>query len=211
MWVIFDNLNALIVGGVLFLMLLGVQQRVAEINLEQSVNYIIKRQANDLATWLEDDLLRMGENVDFASEAPYENPVYDNATGVTTQFVFFRDSIASDGSTIRLYIRYRLVSVGKRALQGDSIAVYRLLREERVGSGSWQYSGSSPALLSYFRIDLLDRDAKPLSDPVAQKDQMQNTRVRFTMVTPFEVARSQVLRQVYYGSTLLVRRIDSNS
>lgn len=61
-------------------------------------------------------------------------------------------------------------------------------------------------MLSYFKIELLDQDAQPVDDPVNNADQVQNTRVRFTMAAPFEVARAQVLRQVYYGSTLLIQR-----
>ncbi len=210
MWFIFDNLNALIVGSMLFLMLLTVQQRVAEINLEQSVNYMVKRQAGDLATWMEKDLLRLGEGVDWSNETPFENPV--DSAGVTVRFVFFRDSIDASGQPIRIYIRYRLHAEGHRLVRSDSIPVYRLRREECIGSGCsvssgpWQSSGGSLTLLSYFKIDLLDLDAVPISDPQNNADRVRNTRVRFTMVAPFEVARSQVLRQVYYGSTLLIQR-----
>ncbi len=208
MWFIFDNLNALIVGGMLFLMLLGIQQRVAEMNLEQTVNYIVKRQAGDLATWLEDDLLKLGRNVDWESETPFENPV--DSAGVTVRFVFFHDSTDAGGNAVRVYVRYRLTPAGERIIRNDTIPVYRLYREECVGSGcpsgGWKASGGGPGLLSYFKIDLLDQDAQPVPDPATNADQVQNTRVRFTMAAPFEVARSQVLRQVYYGSTLLIQR-----
>jgi len=208
MWSIFDNLNALIVGGMLFLMLLGIQQRVAEMNLEQTVNYIVKRQAGDLATWLEDDLLKLGRNVDWGSETPFENPI--DSAGVTVRFVFFHDSTDAGGNTVRVHVRYRLTSVGHRVIRNDTVPVYRLYREECIGSGcpsaGWQVNGGGPGLLSYFKIDLLDRDARPVADPANNADQVQNTRVRFTMAAPFEVARAQVLRQVYYGSTLLIQR-----
>ncbi len=213
MWFIFDNLNALIVGGMLFLMLLAVQQRVAEINLEQTVNYMVKRQAGDLATWLEDDLLQLGRGVDWSSEIPFENPV--DSGGVTIQFMFFRDSTDAAGNVVRVYVRYRLQAAGYRMLRNDSIRVYQLRREECIGSscpsGPWHVSGQSPGLLSYFKIDLLDQDAQPLADPQDNATLVRNTRVRFTMAAPFQVARSQVLRQVYYGSTLLIDRYAGSS
>lgn len=208
MWFIFDNLNALIVGGVLFLMLVNVQRRVAEMNLEQTVNYIVKRQAGDLATWMEDDLLKLGRNVDWATETPFENPV--DSAGVTVRFMFFHDSTDASGNTVRVYIRYRLIPEGQRVIRNDTIPVYRLQREECTGGGCpggpWQYAGGGPGLLSYFKIDLLNQDAQPLADPQSNASLVQNTRVQFTMAAPFEVARSQVLRQVYYGSTLLIQR-----
>ncbi|CAM3314788.1 hypothetical protein [Rhodothermus bifroesti] len=213
MWFIFDNLNALIVGGMLFLMMLTVQQRLAEINLEQTVNYMVKRQAGDLATWLEDDLLRLGRGVDWSSETPFENPV--DSAGVTVRFVFFHDSTDAAGNALRVYVRYRLQAAGHRVIRNDSVSVYRLQREECIGSscptGPWQASGESPGLLSYFKIDLLDRDARPIADPKNNAALVQNTRVRFTMAAPFEVARAQVLRQVYYGSTLLIDRYAGRS
>lgn len=207
MWVIFDNLSAMILGGTLLLMMITLQQRMVEINLEQTTNYVIKKQANDLVSWIEEDFLRLGENVDFSDEVPFSNPSNNSNTGVTESFEFFRDSIDADGQTIRIYIRYTLTQDGYRTIRGDSIPVYRLKREVKVGdNGSWEENGGSPALISYFRVDLLDKNAQPLADPVNQADQVQNTRVRVTLVTPFETSRSQVLQRVYYGSTLLIPR-----
>lgn len=208
MWFIFDNLNALIVGSMLFLMLLTVQRRVAEINLEQAVNYMVKRQSGDLVTWLEDDLLKLGRGVDWSNEVPFANPI--DSAGVTVGFMFFHDSTDAQGNPLRVYVRYRLRVVGSRMIRDELIPVYRLRREECVGNdcpeGQWQASGQSPGLLSYFKIDLLDQDAQPIPDPENNATQVRNTRVRFTMATPFEVARSQVLRQIYYGSTLLIEQ-----
>ncbi len=207
MWVIFDNLSAMILGGTLLLMMITLQQRMVEINLEQTTNYVVKKQANDLVSWMEEELLRLGENVDFNNEVPFSNPVNNGNTGVTELFEFFRDSIDANGQTIRIYIRYRLISAGYRVIREDSIPVYRLKREVKIGDdGSWVEDGGSPALISYFRVDMLDKNAQPLADPVSQADQVQNTRVRVTLVTPFETSRSQVLQRVYYGSTLLIPR-----
>jgi hypothetical protein len=129
--------------------------------------------------------------------------------------MFFRDSTNAAGNVVRVYVRYRLQAAGYRMLRNDSVRVYQLRREECLGSscpvGPWQFSGKSPGLLSYFKIDLLDQDAQPLADPQDNATLVRNTRVRFTMAAPFQVARSQVLRQVYYGSTLLIDRYAGSS
>ncbi len=211
MWVIFDNISAAILGGTLLIIMISVQQRIMEINLEQITNYMVKRQANDLVSWMEEDLLRLGENVDFNNEVPFTNPIQNAVTGVTESFTFFRDSIDVDGQVVRIYIRYDLNPEGYRVIRGDSIPVYQLVRSVKIGeSGSWEVSGRSPALISYFRIDLLDRDAKPLSDPAGSPELVQNTRVRVTLIPPYETSRSQVLQRVYYGSTLLIPRDRDN-
>ncbi|MDQ7039524.1 MAG: hypothetical protein Q9M35_01105 [Rhodothermus sp.] len=211
MWVIFDNISATILGGTLLIILISVQQRIMEINLEQITNYMVKRQANDLVSWIEEDLLRLGENVDFNNEVPFVNPIQNAATGITESFTFFRDSIDIDGKIFRIYIRYDLNPKGYRIIRGDSIPVYQLVRSVKIGEdGTWEISGRSPALISYFRIDLLDRDAKPLADPAGNPELVQNTRVRVTLVPPYETSRSQVLQRVYYGSTLLIPRNRDN-
>ena len=104
---------------------------------------------------------------------------------------------------VRVQTRYELEDAGTKMLQGEEIDVYRLMRYEKVGAGAWKSDGQSSTLLSYFRIDMLNGDAQPVADPAANASTVRNTRVRFAMVTPFEV-RGSTLNKVYYGSTLML-------
>ncbi|RMH53139.1 MAG: hypothetical protein D6685_16065 [Bacteroidetes bacterium] len=208
MHVIFDNLNALVIGGVVVMVILSMQMRVAEINIEETANYMVKRQGVDLATWMEDDLMSLGLNIDKSAEVPFINPV--DSAGITVAFEFIQDSInttVSPPDTIRITTRYDLVSTGTTEVDGENVNIYAVQRRQRLDGGPWMDAGRSPGILSHFRIDMLNRDAVPISDPAGvaatKPDSIQNTRVRFTLVTPFETNRS-TLSRIYYGSTLMI-------
>lgn len=201
---IFDNLNAIIIGSAVILVIMAMQMRMGEISVEQTANYMMKRQAMDLATWMEDDLLLMGRNM-AGGVIPYGNPV--DSADVTTRFEFYRDSIRTAGGsldTFRVSTRYDLARVGVHYTENDTIDSYRLERYVSTDGGPWVREGGSSGLLSYFRIEMLDRDADRVSNPVANAALVRNTKVSFHMVTPFETQRT-TLRRVYYGSTLMVR------
>ncbi len=203
---LFDHLNATIIGATAALILAGLLLRIGDVNVEQIANYSVKTQASDFATWLEDDLLRLGKNMD--GQIGFTNPI--DSAGITREFVFYWDSVdtgASPVDTIRYSIKYELARTGTRAVGQDTVAVYRLQRYERKEAGAWTAAGSSSDLLSSFRIEMLNRDAVAVADPVAvataAPDSIRNTRVRFSMATPFERPTSTI-RQVFYGSTLMI-------
>ncbi len=208
MILILDNLGAIIVGAAVFLILLVTQLRATEMSVEQSTAYMMKNQASSMATWVEEDILQIGENIDKEVEAPYENPT--QVDGMTTEFIFYRDSVNTEVSppdTIRIATRYTLEQVGTRSTDSDTIAVYRINRHIKWGTGSWYAEGQSAPLISVFRVDMLDADANAVADPVAALAgdplAVRNTRIRFAMVPPYDLDRT-TLQQVYYGSTLII-------
>ena len=206
MFIVFDNLTAAIVGSVVFLIVLGVNTRIAEMSVDEASNYVAKRYGTDLAEWMEEDLIRLGEGIEEANEATFENPV-DSASGLLTKsFTFYRDSVNVGSvlnNTKRLSIRYDLKYVAKGDVAGEEVNLYRVLRYERLEGGSWKYTGGAVPLISYFKIDMLNRNAAPVEDPKSNKAQVRNTRVRFTIVTPFQTSRTAI-RKVHYGSTILI-------
>src|SRR5690625_334190 len=110
---IFDNLNAILIGSTDILVLVAMQMRMAEMSVEQTANYRMKRQAMDLTTWMEDDLLLMGQNLPSGTTA-YANP--KDSSGITLGFEFYRDSVAVVGGTLdtmRITTRYELFKTGE--------------------------------------------------------------------------------------------------
>lgn len=201
---IFDNLNAILIGSTVILVIMAMQMRMTEMSVEQTANYMMKRQAMDLATWMEDDLLLMGRNMPNSTVA-YTNPT--DSSGITVGFEFFRDSVAVVGGTLdtlRITTRYDLYRTGVHQTEKDTVDSFRLERSVKMGGEPWVREGGSSALLSHFKVEMLDRDALPVANPVANPNQVRNTKVSFHMVTPFETRRA-TLRRVYYGSTLMVR------
>ena len=209
MIVIFDNLSAMLVGASVMMILVGLQMRMTGMSVEQTSTFIVKNQASSLSTWFEEDLLRLGENIDKTKEVPFLNPT--DSASVTTKFEFYRDSLdtsVNPPDTIRISTRYKLHNSGIRESDDDTITVYRIERELKVGAaGAWKYSGGSSPLMAHLKIEMVDADVKSVADPVAAMTAdplaVRNTRVRFSMVTPFENKRT-VIRKVFYGSTLLI-------
>lgn len=213
---LYDNLTATVIGAMVLLIVLASTQRLNEVMVERTATYTVKSQAQQMATWLEDDLLFMGRNM---SRDELAITVLDtNDVGITTDFTFAYDSlqIVSDQiDTTRVQIRYELEEVGTRTLGKGTVnervlPVYAMQRFRRVGAEPEEADGQSNDLLSYLRIDLLDRNTKPIENPFSVDPRaVRNTRLRFAMVTPYESDRT-FLREVYYGSTLMISNADND-
>ncbi|MCB0720204.1 MAG: hypothetical protein KDD65_17275 [Bacteroidetes bacterium] len=209
MILILDNIAAFIIGSTIFLVLMAMQMRTTEMNIDQTSTYMMKNQAASFSTWIEEDLLNLGEHMDKSVTTPFANPVYDQH-GNTTSFTFYQDTLNTTvvpADTVRIATRYNLAFVGYSTSTGDSTAVYKLERSVRYQTGPWQDEGESVPLISVFRIDMLDMNAQPIADPVAamtaDPTSVRNTRIRFAMVPPIETSRA-TLNKIFYGSTLLI-------
>ncbi len=218
---LYDNLTATVIGATVLLVLLVSMQRLTEVQIERTATYMVKKQANEFATWMEEDLLKMHENVSEEEHpVPFSDPEYDSEGLLTTDFIFRQDSTdysVNPPESREIHVRYRLEQVGQRELSGEMIDVYQLSRytcDATSGgncnpnsSSHWTLDGESTDLLSYFRVDMLDRDAQPVANPASTEANnpgtIRNSRIRFAMVTPFETER-QTLREVYYGATLIL-------
>ena len=203
MFLVFDNLTAAIVGSVVFLIVLSVNVRMAEMNVDEISNYVAKRYGTDLAEWMEEDLLRLGEGLENEEDITFEDPVESADKMMTKSFTFYRDSVGTGGP---LAIRYELKFAAKGEVQGEPVNLFRVQRYERVHGESWKYTGGAVPLISYFKIDMLDQNAYPVSKPKKNRHKVRNTRVRFTIVTPFQTSRTAI-RKVHYGSTILIDHV----
>lgn len=217
---LYDNLTATVIGATVLLVILVSMQRLTEVQIERTATYTVKKQANEFATWMEEDLLKMRMHVpEDVHPVPFSDPTYDSEGLLTTDFVFRQDSTdyTVDPPVQReIHVRYRAEEVGQRTLSGETVSVYQLSRLTCDGTSGpcdlaneshWSQDGASSDLLSYFRVDMLDRDAQPIANPSSTEANnpgtVRNSRIRFAMVTPFETQR-QTLREVYYGATLIL-------
>lgn len=217
---LYDNLTATVIGATVLLVILVSMQRLTEVQIERTATYTVKKQANEFATWMEEDLLQMRMYVpEEEHPVPFLNPTYDVDDVMTTEFIFRRDSTdysVDPPAQREIHVRYHIEEVGERTISGEKIPVYQLNRLTCDGDGSscnpgdaadWTTDGQSYDLLSYFRVDMLDRDAQPIANPATTEANnpgtVRNSRIRFAMVTPYETER-QTLREVYYGATLIL-------
>ncbi len=211
MTLLLDNMTAVIVSMIVFFLLASIQRRAVKQRVAQESRQTVVEQAEALGDWLRQDLRRLGDNVEPGENAPYtvafEAPQDSGGTPrVTTEFVFYRDSVRTNGQEVRVATRYRVQAVGSRQVDGTAMTLYQLRRAQRVGGGSWQAAGESVPSLLGFQVDLLDRNANRIANPEAAAeddlDAVRTVRVRFFLVAPYQ-NKLLSLQTAHVGSVLV--------
>jgi len=220
---LYDNLTATVIALMTTLILLSIQGRATQNSVAETSRNRMEELTQTFATWLEKDVERMGENLDEGERVPFDDPVYtegDGGTDITTEFTFYRDSTTAsdDEQQYRIATRYQVSESGTRMVDGEEKTLYQLTRTKRrkeLDGGSWSTwssaQGVSPPALGYFKIDMLNQDATPVSNPDGNEAQVHSIRIRFSVVSPYQ--NEQTFPQAtHVGSVLLVRdRSDDDS
>ncbi|MCB0720229.1 MAG: hypothetical protein KDD65_17405 [Bacteroidetes bacterium] len=168
---IFDKLTAAIVGSVVFLLLFGLQLRVQGGRIEDSLVYTAKKQTLSFADMLERDFANIGY-----LSVPGDDVIIDlqsssyDSTVVTDQFEFW--GLGESGS--RAKIRYTTVSTDSAWVQDRWVQSFQVERYEDAGFG-WEMTGASSAMITEFRIQLLD-----LNNNIAVPANARQVRVRIS-------------------------------
>ncbi len=209
MWILWDNLTASIIVATVILLLLVARQRMVEVNIEQTSSLIIRTSVDSFTTWLEEDLSTMGVFVSKESgQTPVEEWVensytaYENGDTIMVKYV---ERLVFNGAGNK--IKYQLEDSTRREVNGKSLVTFTFNRyETTTGVFGAHPNGSVNVPISDFSVDFLDRSGAIVPNPAGAADSLINTtRVRFAVVTPFDVSRNTI-RELYYGSTLLVSR-----
>jgi hypothetical protein len=191
MQLLFDNLSASIIAMTVLLIFASMQMRVTQQRVAQVSQNTVQSQAAQLTSWLEEDLGRIGKNMS-GDETAFEAPVDSDQEWLTEEFVFEYEEIDSTGVIDTVRVRYRVESTGssREIYTGgttETVDLYRLTREKKVvGETGWQERGGSAPALEYFDVDLLDRNAEPVSNPVSNENAVRSVRVRFSLVAPYQ-------------------------
>ena len=68
--------------------------------------------------------------------------------------------------------------------------MFQLTRERKVGSDPWESAGARATALEYFDVDMFNKNAQLVEDPVkklqANPDTVRSVRIRFSVVPPFQ-------------------------
>jgi hypothetical protein len=155
-----------------------------------------------------------------------------NGTVELTKRFIFKQKVpdpADTTQTVLQYTKYEIYFQEYRRVEQDSIPIFKLTCEASLDTtAGYQPVAESPTLISYFKVEMMDRCGRPIpnsetcngeatisvrpelchpdpseSGAPCDSDDIYDTRVRFAMVTPFDTDR-ETLREVYYGSTLLL-------
>jgi hypothetical protein len=202
----FDNIAATLISGVIVLLLVGMQLRTREVNIEQTAFVTAKGQALDLGDWLQQDLGNAGAGVPI-NEQFIEDYEVDAETENTKRFSFRRKILESDASPT--LITYELIDGEKTVVKGDTVQLYQVQRCEGAATcpaGSSDVSGQSPPGLTYFRIDLLDENGGAWT---AGTSNAYYLRVRFSVTSVFGMSDRDHMREAHWGTVLPVRERDS--
>ncbi len=186
---ILDNLTATIIGTVALLIILTMQHQVRESSTERTAVYMAKNQSLELGNWMQRDLSNFGAGINPGQ------PVFDgtekNAAGLTKTFSFRRRADSTAASPV-IQISYELAQKDSVKLNGNYVKLYQVIRKV-----DGVKTGSSPALLTDFVIELLDATGATTYAASAAA----YLRVRFAMALPF--ARDRFfIRQTHWATTL---------
>lgn len=203
MWALYDNLVATAVAGTVMLMLVSIQMRATNANVAQTGRYAALNQAQTVATWVEEDLKAMGRNRDegdpifdiVATGNRVENTNSPTGTVLRTSsdpagLTLYYESAAGTDTTLT----YELVEADTRTVDGTERTVYQLRRQK---NGS--VSGGSGAVLGYFDVHFLDRNANRVSNPAANRGAIRAIRAQFSVLPRFqndETVLSEIHRMV---------------
>ena len=216
---IFDNLNALLIGGILLLTLSVTQARSQRAGIEQVASHSVKAKTLVFGQWIERDVLGLGANVG-RNAYRFDDPTVDAATGNTTRWRFHSDSVRIDGSVLRRVVQYRLVPTTRAAFRDTTYQLYEVQRDsatvavrngvaDPVRSDDWQRSIWSIGTLSFFQIQLIDRQGNTprVGGPAGpvDVDRADYVRIRFGVVPEYVLKPDNYIRELYWVRTMKVR------
>ncbi len=210
MALIYDNFVSVLVAMTVTLILASVQLRATQHQTAGVARHAMTQRGTQLSSWLQEDLAQIGKNRQ-GSGVPIDTIVAptDDSTAqwVTERFVFERDSISPGGNAVPIRVRYDVQSAGTQTVDGEVTEVYQLTRDRKVGAGPWESTGGSADALEYFDVDLLNKNATPIEDPLthlhSHADTVRSVRVRFSVLTPFQEDQASILTS--RASTVVAR------
>ena len=174
---LYDNLTATVTGLTVILILASLQLRMTRSSVTQSGRKVALNQAETFATWLEDDLGRMGRNRGdgevFSVDSRFDQEASPTEKVLQDFTFYFEDENGTETA-----VEYR---VDERNTEERTL--YQLTRNGGDGQAS---------RLGYFDIRFLDQDAGVISKPESNEGRIQSVRVQFSVVAPFQNEQTDV-------------------
>ena len=188
MQLLFDNIASVLVASTVLLVVVATNLNAQRSAVESSVAYAAKTQTLSMASYMESDLLLIGNGTLDTIET-----ITSNGAGQTTQFSFRRiDNAGAD-----MLVSYNLTPTTTIDIDGQSVQLYRLDRTETRGSTAIPAGGGS-STLSHFEITMLDSDGVWTDT----KEDARLLRVRAVNVYPFGDPDKMNMFQSHWGITV---------
>lgn len=180
MQLLYDNLVALIIGGVIMVLMATMALRNVEPKAESYRYYNTRVQMNTLTETIRKDMTNLG-----AGTAPGEPMLFapqSTPGGITTEFRF-RTGVGDELGAAPINVAYELAEVagGCRSGEGAVVACYRFRRALCDDAyTTCDAGGEGPSSVTMFAVDLLNAEGVPTNDP----DAARGVRVRLAAVSP---------------------------
>ncbi len=191
MQLMFDHISSILVAGAVTLLLISTSLNAQQAAVEETISYAAKAQALNLADFLEDDLLLIGDGTTDTIE-----DVETNADGQTTLFSFWKD----DEFGVDMLVSYTLAEQDSVYIDEEWIQLYQLNRFE---DGNPAGGGSST--LEAFQIIMLNAGGNVTASVAAAR----LVRVRVVTVYPFGDPDDMGLFRNYWGIAIRPPNLES--
>ena len=181
---ILDHISAILISTAVVLLVLSTQFNAQRAGVEQTIAYASKKQTLEMADYIEDELLLIGDGTTDLIVS-----VETNDEGETTLFSFWRDD--DDGTD--MLVSYTLTETSTVEIDDETIQMYRMDRfEDGVASGG----GSST--IEHFRITMLDENGSVTGSTTDAR----LLRVAIINVYPYGDSDDTYMFRNYWGITL---------
>lgn len=186
-----DHIASILVSSAVLLLVIATNLGAQRAAVEETVAYAAKTQTLNLADFLEDDLLLIGDGTTDTIE-----DVTTNDDDQTTEFSFWRENEMG----VDMLVSYTLTETETVEIDGDSIQLYRLDRTENGVA-----AGGGSSTLAQFQITMLNAAGNPTAGIAAAR----LLRVRAVNVYPFGDADDMNLFRSYWGITVRPPNLDT--
>jgi len=186
-----DHVSSILVSGAVLLMVLSTNLSAQRAAIEETVAYAAKVQTLNLADYLEDDLLLIGDGTSDTIEE-----IDTNGDGQTTLFSFWRE----DESEVDMLVSYTLTETEEVEIDGESIQLYQLNRFEDGDA-----AGGGASTLESFTVTMLNSAGNETSGIGAAR----LLRIRAVNVYPYGDADDMDMFRSYWGITIAPPNLDS--
>lgn len=208
---IYDNLIATVVSLTVLLILASIQMSATSMSVSNSSRNVAITQAETFGTWVEEELSRVGRNLEDVDEASVltVDPAETNEQspeGVNTPKFTFQYATFEGGSPTTHEVAYMLCPTDedREVYTRDGVvtkSLFQLRRQKDPEEGkgpdefcdeSGSADGVSPPALGYFYVQRLTESL----DTTSSNGKAELLRVKYSVIAPFQ-GENTVLQEVH--------------
>ena len=196
----FDNLSATIIGGIVLLTVLFMQERQRDVSIDKVVSYAANKHSIELGSWLQEDMTNIGWQTPPSDNGLDSLATNDSIPELSKTFAFDGLHPHPDSTHLSALITYQLVPAmtpngqDYAEINGNSVPLWEL---QRVVNGI--VMGASVPLITHFSVEPLTTAGIPTTIDVAR-----TLRIKFSMALSRDEA---FIQEVHWGTTFSIWRL----